>query len=63
MSERAPPPSSRRPLKTARLGEHPAVKAYRAKLDSVSEGAAVAMTELDRSLQEFLADLKTTVRT
>ena len=66
MSERPPPPSSGRPpssrskpSKTAQSGQHPAVKVYRAKLDSVAEGATVAMNELDRSLREFIQDLKT----
>jgi hypothetical protein len=47
--------------KAARSGEHPIVKAYRAKLDSVAEGTAVATRKLDQALQEFLHDLKTPV--
>ena len=46
---------------TARSGEHPAVKAYRDKLDSIDKGGNAAMTELDQELQEFLDDLKTPV--
>lgn len=43
---------------SAKSGEHPAVKAYRAKLASVDKGASAAMSDLDRELQEFLDDLK-----
>jgi len=42
-------------------GEHPAVKTYRAKLESVDRGVTAATSELDRALQEFLTDLKTPV--
>jgi hypothetical protein len=53
---------SERPPRSARpSGEHPAVRAYRAKLDSVAEGAAKAKSKLDRELQQFLTDLKTPV--
>ena len=45
--------------KAARSGEHPIVKAYRAKLDSIAEGTAAATSKLDHALQEFLRDLKT----
>lgn len=57
--------SSARPPKSARAtansGTHPVVRAYRAKLDSVDKGATAATSELDRALQQFLADLKTPV--
>lgn len=57
MSAQSAPPSKR--SKTARSGEHPIVKAYREKLDSIAEGTAAATSKLDRALQEFLTDLKT----
>lgn len=44
-------------------GEHPAVRAYRAKLDSVTQGAAKETSKLDRALKKFLEDLKTLVPT
>ena len=50
------------PLKktaAARSGQHPAVQAYRAKLESVDRGSTDATSELDRELQKFLDDLKT----
>jgi len=50
------PPRSARPS-----GEHPDVRAYRAKLDSVAEGAAKAKSKLDQALQRFLTDLRTPV--
>lgn len=43
----------------ARSGQHPAVKAYRAKIDSIDEHVSVATNALDQALAEFLADLKT----
>lgn len=49
-----PPPKTR-------SGEHPAVKQYRKKLDSVTEGAEEATAELEKKLEEALADLKTPV--
>lgn len=42
----------------ARSGEHPAVKAYRSKLDSVGEKGDAAVSALDRDLEEFLKDLQ-----
>ena len=44
-----------------RSGEHPAVQAYRAKLESVERGAAAATSKLDRELDEYLTVLKTPV--
>jgi len=44
---------------STRSGEHPAVKAYRDKLESVDRGSTAAVSALDRELQEFLDDLKT----
>lgn len=44
---------------SARSGDHPAVKAYRDKLESVDRGSTAAVSALDRELQEFLDDLKT----
>ncbi len=44
---------------SVRSGEHPAVKAYRDKLESVDKGSTAAVSELDRELQEFLDDLRT----
>lgn len=72
MSDRPPPRPSQEPKPskappkgdkgaTARSGQHPAVKAYRAKLESIAEnpaGAANKLDKLDRDLEEFLADLK-----
>lgn len=46
---------------TAKSGEHPAVKAFRAKLDSIDEGTAAKTAELDRELDQFLRDLRTPV--
>jgi len=46
---------------SARSGEHPAVKAYRDKLESVDKGGSEAVSALDRELQQFLDDLKTPV--
>jgi len=37
-------------------GQHPAVKAYRAKLESVAEGGE--FDRLDREFEKFLADVK-----
>lgn len=63
MINQQPDRPSKQPLKTAPAssGEHPAVRAYRAKLESVDEGASAATSELDRALQEFLTALKTPV--
>jgi len=59
------PPSKERPKTTPRSsaasGQHPAVKAYRRKLESVDQGASAATAELDRQLDEFLTSLKTPV--
>ena len=44
-------------------GQHPAVKMYRAKLDSVEKNVSAATTALDLELQKFLTDLKTPVPT
>lgn len=46
---------------TAKSGEHPAVQTYRAKLESIDEGAAAAQNKLDHDLEEFLKDLRTPV--
>jgi hypothetical protein len=40
-------------------GQHPAVREYRRKLDSIDNGVSAAQTELDRKLSEYLDDLKT----
>lgn len=59
-----PERASKRPPKltnSCASGEHPAVRAYRAKLDSVDEGVTAATSELDKQLQQFLKDLKTPV--
>lgn len=40
-------------------GQHPLVKAYRDKLDSVDRGSTEATKALDEELQEFLEDMKT----
>lgn len=58
MTERAP--QSRRQGKS---GEHPAVQAYRAKLESIDEGITAAKADLDRKLEEFMHDMKTPVPT
>lgn len=49
------------PKKTTTSGQHPAVREYRRKLESIDEGAANATTELDRKLDEFLTKLKTPI--
>jgi hypothetical protein len=59
--QQSPARPSKRPPKPARSGEHPAVQAYRKKLDSVDEGVTAATGELDRALEQFLTDLKTPV--
>lgn len=46
---------------TAKSGEHPAVQRYRAKLESLDEGAIVATNKLDNELEAFLRDLRTPV--
>lgn len=46
---------------TAKSGQHPAVQAYRAKLESIDNGATAATVELDRELDQFLRDLRTPV--
>ncbi len=57
MNERA----SLKPKTSASSGQHPAVKAYRKKLDSIKEGCVAATSELDKKLEEYLTDLKTPV--
>ena len=52
---------SKRPSKPARSGEHPAVKAYRAKLQSLDESTEAPINKLDQALEEFLSDLRTPV--
>lgn len=42
-------------------GQHPAVQAYRAKLESVDRNVSEATSELDKTLQEFLTALKTPI--
>lgn len=42
-------------------GEHPAVKAYRAKLISVEDGTGGACASLDKALADYLNELKTPV--
>jgi len=54
-------PAKNPPKSTRSSGEHPAVQAYRAKLESVDEGASAATNALDKALQEFLGVLKTPV--
>lgn len=45
----------------AKSGQHPAVQEYRAKLESIEEGAGGAASKLDQDLEEFRAKLKTPV--
>jgi len=45
--------------KSGMSGQHPAVKAYRAKLDSIDKGACAATNKLDKMLEEYLSELKT----
>jgi|WetSurMetagenome_2_1015567.scaffolds.fasta_scaffold1708708_2 hypothetical protein len=54
-------PPSKSPRNSAASGQHPAVKEYRRKLESVDLGATAATAELDRQLDEFLTSLKTPV--
>jgi hypothetical protein len=53
--------ASKPPLKqsSGASGQHPAVKAYRAKLDSVERRATSATNKLDQMLEEYLSELKT----
>jgi hypothetical protein len=48
-------------MSTSKSGEHPIVIAYRAKLDSITEGVAAEAERLERAAQKLLADLKTPV--
>ena len=54
------PPSIRAP-KTAKSGEHPAVRGYRDKLASVADVPAQKLSELDKELTEYLAQVRTPV--
>jgi hypothetical protein len=56
MTTRTAPPLKK---SSGASGKHPAVKAYRAKLDSVDKGATAATCKLDRMLEEYLHELKT----
>lgn len=56
MSDR--PPSSKKRA-SAKSGQHPAVQAYRAKLESIESGASEAISKLDHEFDAFLSDLKT----
>lgn len=49
------------PPKPTRSGMHPAVREYRAKLDSIDQKLTAKTDELDRLLSEFLVDLKTPI--
>lgn len=49
-----PPPRSVPPRRNKGSGEHEAVQSYRAKLDSIVDGAGEDLAELDRKLQEYL---------
>jgi hypothetical protein len=42
-------------------GEHPAVKAFRAKLDSVADHEVEDLKAIDRDLAAYLADVKTPI--
>ena len=53
MSITKPPPAPR-----TKSGQHPAVQAFRAKLESIADGDE-KRAELDHELEEFLKDLKT----
>lgn len=57
------PASPKKPHKPASSGQHPAVKMYRAKLDSVDKSVSAATMALDQELERFLTDLKTPVPT
>lgn len=50
---------SRPPKRVTSSGEHPAVQAFRQKLASVDASTGAALTELDRSLEAFLNEVKT----
>jgi hypothetical protein len=50
---------SSRPPKRTGSGEHPVVQTFRQKLASVDESTGAALSELDRSLEEFLHEVKT----
>ena len=49
--------------KGPKSGEHPSVQKYRAKIESIDEGATTATNKLDQMLEEFLIDLRTPVPT
>lgn len=52
MSEKKPPPPASKPS-----GEHPAVKSFRAKMESISDGeTASTLAGLDASLEKYLKD-------
>ena len=53
--------TSERPKKSARSGEHQAIKEYRSKLDSVERGGTAATNDLDRQLKEFMDSFKATI--
>lgn len=61
MSDHSVRPSTPKPKRSASSGQHPAVRAYRKKLESIDESATAAVSDLDRRLQEFLDDVKTPV--
>ena len=42
-------------------GQHPAVVAFRAKLESITEGEMTKFDELDQKLAEYLESVKTPV--
>ena len=50
--------TTRPPPKATPSGQHPAVREYRAKLESIAEGDEVRKN-LDRQLDEYLQELRT----
>jgi hypothetical protein len=46
--------------KTTKSGEHPAVKDYLRKLDSIETSQGGALEELDRELDEYLRGVRST---
>lgn len=57
----AAPPAPVKPKRAASSGQHPAVKAYRKKLESIDENCNAAASNINRQLQEYLDYMKTPV--
>lgn len=50
-------PDEKKPVPSRPSGESPAVKTYRAKMESIADGeTAASLADLDASLEQFLKD-------